>query len=257
MTEPRERVLEVIDVTREVDLPDGDKLRILRGVNLTVYAGDRVAVLGRSGAGKTTLLNLLGMIDQPTSGQIVFRGRDASRLPANKLAKLRGRSVGFVFQQFNLLDNRTALENVMMPLHYGTPWQFWNRQTLAAQALAQVGLADRADQLPRRLSGGEQQRVAIARAIVRRPQLLLADEPTGALDVGTARDVMSLLKSSSKHTGAALLTITHDLQVAAQFDRILVLQNGVLTECTVAEAERLLTEQVKAAAPAADSEVDA
>ncbi|MFD2756917.1 ABC transporter ATP-binding protein [Gulosibacter faecalis] len=233
-------VLEVRDVTREVPLPSGETLRILRGVDLRVLPGERVAVLGRSGAGKTTLLNLLGLIDQPTSGSVVFRGQDAARLSANRLARLRGRAVGFVFQQFNLLENRTALENVMMPLLYGAPAQFWRRRQLALAALSKVGLADRADQLPRQLSGGEQQRVAIARAIVREPAVVLADEPTGALDVGTGHDIMGVLASLSESTGAALITITHDLQVAALAERIFVLQDGLLHERTLADAERML-----------------
>lgn len=238
-------VLEVRGVTREVQLPTGQMLRILRGVNLEVLPGERVAVLGRSGAGKTTLLNLLGLIDQPTSGEVLFRGQDASGLSATKLARLRGRSVGFVFQQFNLLDNRTAIENVMMPLFYGAAWQFWRRRELALAALEKVGLAHRADQLPRQLSGGEQQRVAIARAMVREPAVLLADEPTGALDVGTGHDIMATLSQLGDSTGAALITITHDLAVAALAERILVLQDGVLHERTIEQAERMLVEQVR------------
>lgn len=233
-------VLEITDVTREVTLPDGSVLRILRGVNLRVNAGERVAILGRSGAGKTTLLNLLGLIDRPTSGAIRFRGQDASQLNDGNLAKLRGASVGFVFQQFNLLENRTAHANVVMPLLYGSPKQFWQRDQLALEALRDVELADRADQLPRQLSGGEQQRVAIARALVRRPALILADEPTGALDVGTGQLVMRLLAKMSRESGSALVTITHDLFVAATAERILLLQDGLLRECTLDEAERAL-----------------
>lgn len=233
-------VLEVRDVTRDVNLPDGSVLRILRGVNLEVAAGERVAILGRSGAGKTTLLNLLGLIDRPTSGAIRFRGQDAAELSEARLAKLRGASVGFVFQQFNLLENRTAHANVVMPLLYGSPKQFWQRDRLALEALRAVELADRADQLPRQLSGGEQQRVAIARALVRRPALILADEPTGALDVGTGQLVMRLLAQMSTETGSALVTITHDLFVAATAERILLLHDGMLRECTLEEAEQAL-----------------
>lgn len=153
---------------------------------------------------------------------------------------MRGRSVGFVFQQFNLLEGRTAHENVVMPLLYGSPGQFWSRDKLAREMLAEVGLGDRGDQLPRQLSGGEQQRVAIARALVRRPALILADEPTGALDVGTGNAVMDLLARMSRETGAALVTITHDLPVAATAERIVMLQDGVLRECTLDEAEAAL-----------------
>jgi putative ABC transport system ATP-binding protein len=193
-------------------------LHILRGVDLTVRAGDHVAVLGRSGSGKTTLLNLLGLIDRQTEGELVFQGQDVRRLSDRRRARLRGASIGFVFQQFNLLDGRTALENVMMPMMYGTARQFWGR----------VGLADRAHQKPNRLSGGEQQRVAAARALVRRPRLILADEPTGALDVTTGEAVMGLLDSIARESDAALVTITHDLQVARLSQRAYLLDEGTL-----------------------------
>ncbi|SJM71494.1 ABC transporter ATP-binding protein [Gulosibacter sp. 10] len=247
---PGAAVLDVRGVTREIALPDGDTLRILRGVDLRVGPGERVAILGRSGAGKTTLLNILGLIDRPTEGSISFRGADASSLGAGALARLRGRSVGFVFQQFNLLENRTAHANVVMPLLYGAPKQFWRRDRLASAMLEEVGLGDRADQLPRQLSGGEQQRVAIARALVRRPALILADEPTGALDVGTGQRVMRLLGRMSQETGAALVTITHDLFVAATADRVLLLQDGVLHERTIEEAELALREDALSRAEA-------
>ena len=235
-------VLEVRDVHREVTLPDGGTLRILRGVNLTVQPGERIAILGRSGSGKTTLLNLLGLIDRPTSGSVSFSGTDAGKLSDSALARLRGESLGFVFQQFNLLGNRTARENVVMPLLYGNLRQFWQRDALADEMLGYVGLAGREDQLPNRLSGGEQQRVAIARALVRRPKLILADEPTGALDVGTGEAIITLLSDMSASTGAALVLITHDLHVAARADRILLLQNGTLVERTLEEADAALRE---------------
>jgi putative ABC transport system ATP-binding protein len=203
-------------------------LHILRGVDLTVRAGDHVAVLGRSGSGKTTLLNLLGLIDRQTEGELVFQGQDVRRLSDRRRARLRGASIGFVFQQFNLLDGRTALENVMMPMMYGTARQFWGREKAALEMLDRVGLADRAHQKPNRLSGGEQQRVAAARALVRRPRLILADEPTGALDVTTGEAVMGLLDSIARESDAALVTITHDLQVARLSQRAYLLDEGTL-----------------------------
>lgn len=221
-------LLELRDVRRSVRLPDGQDLHILRGVDLRVEAGDHVAVVGRSGSGKTTLLNLLGLIDRQTAGELLVDGADVSRLGERRRARLRGASIGFVFQQFNLLEGRTALENVMMPLMYGTAGQFWRRERLAREMLDRVGLADRADQMPTRLSGGEQQRVAVARALVRRPRLILADEPTGALDVTTGEAVMALLDEIARDSEAALVTITHDLQVAAMSRRSFLLDEGTL-----------------------------
>ena len=237
MTRP---VLDVTGLEREVTLPDGSPLRILRGVDLTVHAGEQVAILGRSGAGKTTLLNLLGLIDRPTAGSLRFRGEDAAGLSDAALARLRGQSLGFVFQQFNLLEGRTAHENVVMPLYYGSGLQFWSRDRLAREMLAEVGLDGRGDQLPRQLSGGEQQRVAIARALVRRPALILADEPTGALDVGTGQAIIDLLIRMSIETRAALVVITHDLNVAARADRLYLLHEGRLEECTLEAADEAL-----------------
>nr|WP_284305886.1 ABC transporter ATP-binding protein [Mobilicoccus caccae] len=216
------------DVTRSVELPSRETLHILRGVDLEVHPGDHVAVVGRSGSGKTTLMNLLGLIDRQTSGELLLHDQDVARMSDGRRARLRGRTVGFVFQQFNLLDGRTALENVMMPMLYGTARQLWNRERAAMEMLDRVGLADRADQKPNRLSGGEQQRVAVARALVRRPTLILADEPTGALDVTTGEAVMALLDEIARDSDAALVTITHDLQVAALSQRTFLLDEGVL-----------------------------
>ena len=221
-------LLELRDLRRSVRLPSGDDLHILRGVDLRVESGDHVAIVGRSGSGKTTLLNLLGLIDRHSSGDLLFDGTDVSQLGERRRARMRGASIGFVFQQFNLLDGRTALENVMMPLMYGTAAQFWRRERLAREMLDRVGLADRAEQLPSRLSGGEQQRVAVARALVRRPRLILADEPTGALDVTTGEAVMALLDEIARDSAAALVTITHDLQVAALSRRSFLLDAGTL-----------------------------
>ncbi|QNN83447.1 ABC transporter ATP-binding protein [Brachybacterium sp. Z12] len=223
-------LLELRDLRRSVRLPSREELHILRGIDLTVDSGDHVAVVGRSGSGKTTLLNLLGLIDHQTGGELLFDGVDVSRLGDRRRARLRGASIGFVFQQFNLLDKRTALENVMMPLMYGSAGQFWRREKLALEMLDRVGLADRAQQLPSRLSGGEQQRVAVARALVRRPRLILADEPTGALDVTTGEAVMALLDEIARESDAALVTITHDLQVAALSRRSYLLDEGVLAD---------------------------
>lgn len=221
-------LLELRSLARAVRLPGGEVLEILRGIDLIVEGGEHVSIVGRSGSGKTTLLNQLGLIDRPTGGTVLVDGQDSTRLSDRRRARLRGESVGFVFQQFNLLEGRTALENVMMPMLYGTARQFWGREKAAMEMLERVGLAGRAQSKPNRMSGGEQQRVAVARALVRRPRLILADEPTGALDVTTGEAVMALLDEIARESGAALVTITHDLQVAALSDRSFLLDGGVL-----------------------------
>ena len=221
-------LLELTDVARSVRLPDDRILKILQGVTLSVDAGEHVAVVGRSGTGKSTLLNILGLLDAPTSGEYVLDGTPIGRLSGRARARRRGDDFGFVFQQFNLLPGRTALENVAAPLMYARGRAFWRRFTLAAQILDRVGLGDRLDTMPEKLSGGEQQRVAIARALVRRPRVILADEPTGALDVETGSEVMSLLDEIASDTGAALIAITHDLAVAARAQRHYRLADGVL-----------------------------
>lgn len=229
-------LVELEGVTKHVTLPDDSRLDILKGADLTVSAGDHVAIVGRSGSGKSTLLNILGMLDAPSSGRVLFRDTDATRMRRGRLDRMRGREVGFVFQQFNLLAGRSAIENVAMPLSYAKGKAFWQRRRLAEEMLDRVGLGHRLDSPPEQLSGGEQQRVAIARAIVRRPALILADEPTGALDLETGASVMGLLDEIAAETGAALVTITHDLHVAALARRHYRLDDGVLTAADLAQA---------------------
>lgn len=228
-----EELVSLRGVTRTVLLPDDQELHILRGVDLTVHSGDHTAVVGRSGCGKSTLLNLLGLLDTPTSGELRFQGTPVEQIRGNARARLRGSSVGFVFQQFNLLPGRSALDNVITPLLYAGPSHFWKRRELAMDMLDRVGLAGRAETFPNMLSGGEQQRVAIARALVRGPRLILADEPTGALDVDTGQAVMALLDTVATESGAALVTITHDVNVAALARASYRLDSGVLTPAEI------------------------
>ncbi len=215
-------------VTRSVQLPDGAQLTILDGVDLRIDRGDHVSIVGRSGSGKSTLLNILGMLDLPTTGRMEFGGFPVESMSGNARAVKRGSSVGFIFQQFNLLAERTALENVMTPLLYARGRSFWQREKIAAEMLGKVGLGNRLSDKPQKLSGGEQQRVAIARALVRGPALILADEPTGALDIATGQAVMALLADVVAESGAALVTITHDPGVAALADRHYLLDGGHL-----------------------------
>ncbi|MFI5427663.1 ABC transporter ATP-binding protein [Aeromicrobium sp. UC242_57] len=221
-------LLRLTDVTRTVKLPDDSDLHILTGVDLTISNGDHVGIVGRSGTGKSTLLNLLGLLDRPTTGVLEWAGQDVRALSARAAARIRGRDVGFVFQQFNLLPGRTALENVAAPLMYAPGPQFWRRRTIAAEMLDRMGLGARLDSMPESLSGGEQQRVAIARALVRGPKVVLADEPTGALDLETGGEVMELLDGVTHDTGAALITITHDVNVAAMARQRFRLEGGRL-----------------------------
>ncbi|WP_448062822.1 ABC transporter ATP-binding protein [Cellulomonas hominis] len=221
-------LLELTDVTRSVRLPDDRVLRILRDITLSVDAGEHVSVVGRSGTGKSTLLNILGLLDSPTSGEYLLEGTSIARLSNRRRSRRRGDDFGFVFQQFNLLAGRSALENVAAPLMYARGRQFWSRRRIAAEMLERVGLGDRLEEMPEKLSGGEQQRVAIARALVRRPRVILADEPTGALDVDTGAEVMGLLDEIASESGAALIAITHDLAVAARAQRHYRLAEGVL-----------------------------
>ena len=221
-------LLRCTGVTRSVVLPHGEPLHILRGVELEVEAGEHVSIVGRSGSGKSTLLNLVGLLDLPTLGTVDFDGVDSRTMSERRRALTRGGNIGFVFQQFNLLTQRSALENVMMPLMYAGGRQFWNRRAIAADLLERVGLGDRLDDSPKRLSGGEQQRVAIARALVRSPRLILADEPTGALDVHTGDAVMALLGEIAALRGAALVVITHDMAVARRANRVLRMSEGML-----------------------------
>ena len=221
-------LLELHGVTRSVHIPDRDPLHILQGIDLSVSTGDHVSVQGRSGSGKSTLLNILGLLDVPTTGELYFDGRPVSSMGEKQRAVARGAQVGFIFQQFNLLPGRTALENVMTPLLYARGTQFWQRERLAARMLERVGLGDRLREKPHKLSGGEQQRIAIARALVRSPKLILADEPTGALDIETGQRVMALLDEVALESGAALVTITHDANVAALAQRHYRLGDGIL-----------------------------
>jgi len=222
-------LLELHAVEKTVVTPDGTDLEILRGISLTVQQGESVSIVGRSGSGKSTLLNVIGMIDTPTGGEVLYDGSPTSQLRGGQRDRLRGSYVGFVFQQFNLLQGRTALENAMMPLMYERSDAFWDRERIATEMLERVGLGERLDVTPDRLSGGEQQRVAIARALVRHPRLILADEPTGALDLETGDSVMTLLEEEAAQSGAALITITHDPAIAARGHSTYRLDRGVLT----------------------------
>ena len=200
----------------------------LTGASARIGAGEFVAIMGASGSGKSTLMNLIGCLDTPSAGRCLIDGVDIATLDAESRAALRLQKIGFIFQGFNLLSRMTALENVMLPLTYAGVGAAERRERGIA-ALTAVGLADRIGHRPSELSGGQQQRVAIARAIVNRPRLLLADEPTGALDSKTGEEILALFKRLQAD-GQTVVLITHDRQIAEHADRILIMSDGTLSE---------------------------
>lgn len=204
------------------------EVQALRDINLVIHGGEFLAIMGPSGSGKSTLMNIIGCLDAPTAGRYLCDGVDVATLDAEERAQLRLARIGFVFQSFHLLPRMSALENVMLPLVYaGVPRN--ERAAIAGEALAQVGLADRAGHRPNELSGGQQQRVAIARALINSPPVLLADEPTGALDSRTGEEILALFKRL-REEGHTVILITHDAQVAAHADRVVHIRDGALHE---------------------------
>jgi putative ABC transport system ATP-binding protein len=220
-------LLEVRDLRKSYPMGE-ERVHALRGVSLDIAEGEFVAVMGASGSGKSTLMNILGCLDSSTQGSYLLDGEAVQTMSPDRLAALRNRMIGFVFQQFNLLARTTALENVELPLIYaGVP--AGQRRERARAALAAVGLSERAGHTPAQLSGGQQQRVAIARALVNRPRLILADEPTGALDSQTSDEVMRILQDLNRQ-GLTVVLVTHEPEVAAWARRRIVFRDGLVLE---------------------------
>jgi putative ABC transport system ATP-binding protein len=214
-------------------------VKAVDGISLTIEAGEFISIVGRSGSGKTTTLDLLGLLLRPTSGHVILDGVDTGKLRDGARADLRGKKLGFIFQEFNLLPSLNAIQNVMLPLRYHKNGK--DGKARAATLLEEVGLKDRMHHRPDQLSGGEQQRVAIARALISRPEIVLGDEPTGELDSETSQQLVTLMRRMNRALGSTFILVTHDMDIAAQTDRVVRLKDGkVLSDVKANPEQRFL-----------------
>ena len=216
-------LIELKDIYKIYHVGD-EEVRANDGINLTIYEGEFVAIVGKSGSGKSTLMNIIGALDVPTDGEYYLGGENTSEMSDNQLAEIRNRMIGFIFQQYNLLPRLNILENVELPLLY-SKMEKWDRRERALEALDRVGIKDKWKNYPNQLSGGQQQRVSIARALAGNPSLILADEPTGALDSKTGREVLDFLRKLNEE-GNTIIIITHDNSIAQEAKRVVRIHDG-------------------------------
>ncbi len=240
--EKNQALIEIRDVTKVYRMGKVE-VHALRGVSLTVQEGEMLAIMGPSGSGKSTLMNILGALDVPTSGTYLLDGQDVSQMSDDRLAEIRNRKIGFVFQTFNLLPRMSALANVELPLIYAGVSKGRDR---CIAALEMVGLGDRLHHRPNELSGGEQQRVAIARALVNGPSLILADEPTGNLDSKAGEEVMRVLQELNENRGITIVVVTHEQAIAEHMRRIVRLQDGLIVSDNPVPSPRQIVKRVSA-----------
>lgn len=222
-------IIQMKSIRKSYYIGKPNQLEILHGIDLTVYEGEFVAIVGESGSGKSTLMNIIGALDRPTEGSYILDGVDIQKADDKSLSEIRNRKVGFVFQTFNLIGRQSALKNVELPMLYAKVPQK-ERNARAKQLLEMVNMSERMNHQPNELSGGQKQRVAIARAMANNPAIILADEPTGALDSATSRTVMDIFHTLNKEHGKTIVLITHSPALAAECDRIITLVDGEITD---------------------------
>ena len=245
MTAPVDRpVIHMRDIVKTYYIGQPNELEILHGISLTVHTGEFVAIVGESGSGKSTLMNVIGALDRPTSGTYALDGEEVDTLDDAALSRIRNKKIGFVFQSFNLIPRVSALENVEVPLLYAGVTAK-ERRGRAMELLTMVGMQDRADHQPNELSGGQNQRVAIARAMANDPAILLADEPTGALDSETSHLVMDLFHQLHEERGKTIVLITHSKELAAETERIVTLSDGRIVADSAERARRVVVRPKK------------
>jgi putative ABC transport system ATP-binding protein len=224
-------IIKIRDLNKTYNPGSSNALHVLKGIDMNVERGEFLSIMGASGSGKSTLLNIIGILDNYDTGEYVLDGTLIKDLSETRAAELRNSKVGFIFQSFNLISFKDALENVALPLYYQGMARK-KRNALAMEYLEKVGLASHAHHLPNEMSGGQKQRVAIARALIARPQIILADEPTGALDSSTSREVVELMRQINKDEGITMLIVTHETSVANATDRVIYLRDGVIESDT-------------------------